>query len=319
MLPLFRTSELPTAHAEAGPPFDLQLPFPSGQAWRFSGGPHPSRFRRIGSHVTLGANSWSGLDFFPPGSYWNYFVTAMASGTVIWANEPSCPNLVLIDHGDGWLTGYYHLTQIRVSEGQSVLTGAALGHPGGAIGCGGESGGPHVHIFVLHDWEQIPVEGITFSGWQAVAGAAPYEGYMRDSSDSETTVRVKGAIHRPAPSCEQRAHSCKNKPPPTPEPASTLTIINPAKLSVADVTVQFQYKCPVPTQIVYLQVKVTQGNVISVELPNPVECNGQKGTTSVTVVPLSGSFTLGKTTVTASLTMGNTTLTTDTRTIMTVQ
>ncbi|HEV2261298.1 MAG TPA: M23 family metallopeptidase, partial [Candidatus Rubrimentiphilum sp.] len=72
-------------------------------------------------------------------------VTAAASGTVISAGwYGGYGNYILIDHGGGMSTGYGHLSQIFVSNGQTVQKGQAIG----AVGSTGASTGPHLHFEV---------------------------------------------------------------------------------------------------------------------------------------------------------------------------
>jgi len=69
-------------------------------------------------------------------------VVAPAAGTVVLA-EPLMVrgNSVLIDHGGGVFTGYWHLVDIAVSEGQQVQPGDLLG----GVGTTGLSTGNHLH------------------------------------------------------------------------------------------------------------------------------------------------------------------------------
>ena len=55
-----------------------------------------------------------------------------------------CDRLVIVDHGNGYVTYYAHLSVIYVSMGQSVDKGALVG----AMGSTGNSSGPHVHFEV---------------------------------------------------------------------------------------------------------------------------------------------------------------------------
>ncbi|MDP3675078.1 MAG: M23 family metallopeptidase [Novosphingobium sp.] len=59
-------------------------------------------------------------------------VRAAAAGTVIFAGtEPQkYGQLVLIDHGGGWVTAYGHLARLVVSNGERVRSGARLGFTG---------------------------------------------------------------------------------------------------------------------------------------------------------------------------------------------
>ena len=58
-------------------------------------------------------------------------------------------NAVIIDHGLGVHSGYYHLSEISVQEGQQVKKGDVVGK----VGDTGLATGPHLH------WE-IRVNGI---------------------------------------------------------------------------------------------------------------------------------------------------------------
>jgi murein DD-endopeptidase MepM/ murein hydrolase activator NlpD len=83
-----------------------------------------------------------GLDFrVPTGTA----VAAMNDGTVLLARflyfEGNC---VAIDHGQGLLTLYFHLSEIRVKEGDFVKGGQQIGLSGGS----GRATGPHLHVAV---------------------------------------------------------------------------------------------------------------------------------------------------------------------------
>jgi len=83
-----------------------------------------------------------GLDFrVPTGTP----VAAMNSGTVLLARflyfEGNC---VVIDHGQGLLTLYFHLSEFKVKEGDVVKRGQEIGLSGGT----GRATGPHLHVAV---------------------------------------------------------------------------------------------------------------------------------------------------------------------------
>ena len=83
-----------------------------------------------------------GLDFrVPSGTP----VTAMNDGTVILARPLYFEgNFVVIDHGQGLLTLYLHLSEFKVKEGEQVKRGQEIGLSGGT----GRATGPHLHVAV---------------------------------------------------------------------------------------------------------------------------------------------------------------------------
>ncbi len=60
-------------------------------------------------------------------------------------------NLVVIDHGGGWVTYYAHLSRITVSVGQSISAGQGLGY----MGQTGDATGYHLHFEVRKNGEAL--------------------------------------------------------------------------------------------------------------------------------------------------------------------
>ncbi|MGA9384801.1 MAG: M23 family metallopeptidase, partial [Candidatus Sulfotelmatobacter sp.] len=83
-----------------------------------------------------------GLDFrVPSGTP----VAAMNDGTVLLARPLYFEgNFVVLDHGQGLLTLYLHLSEFKVKEGDHVKRGEIVGLSGGT----GRATGPHLHVAV---------------------------------------------------------------------------------------------------------------------------------------------------------------------------
>lgn len=89
-----------------------------------------------------GAAFHAGLDFRGPiGAP----IHAAAKGTVSFAGvKQGYGNCIEVDHGNGLMTRYAHMSAFRAQVGQAVLAGQVIG----AIGNTGRSTGPHLHFEV---------------------------------------------------------------------------------------------------------------------------------------------------------------------------
>jgi hypothetical protein len=76
-------------------------------------------------------------------------ILAVAAGTVVLARDMFFEgNAVFIDHGDGLISMYFHLSEIKVEAGQEVKKGETLGREGAT----GRATGPHLWFGVRwHD------------------------------------------------------------------------------------------------------------------------------------------------------------------------
>jgi murein DD-endopeptidase MepM/ murein hydrolase activator NlpD len=88
-----------------------------------------------------------GLDYAVPSGT---PIAALNAGTVLLARplyfEGNC---VVLDHGQGLLTLYLHLSEFKVKEGDRVERGQVLGLSGGT----GRATGPHLHVAVR--WQGV--------------------------------------------------------------------------------------------------------------------------------------------------------------------
>ena len=76
-------------------------------------------------------------------------VNASADGVVreVTHSSKGLGNVVTIAHGNGYITRYAHLENIRVSKGQRITRGQRIGQ----VGMSGNSFAPHLHYEVIRD------------------------------------------------------------------------------------------------------------------------------------------------------------------------
>ena len=139
----------------------------SGYATGTWGWPCPSCYyitSRVGNrwHPVTGAWKYhSGLDI---GAQYGAAIVASDGGIVSWCGEKGgYGECVMIDHGNGYVTLYGHMSSIAVSQGQAVSQGETIGY----VGSTGNSTGPHLHFEVLKNGTRIDPEqfysGLTIS------------------------------------------------------------------------------------------------------------------------------------------------------------
>ena len=105
-------------------------------------------------------------------------VLAPNAGVVAWVGQTRRRgNGIILDHGGGVYTGYYHLSEVLVKVGDIVGTGDALGR----MGATGLATGPHVH------WEVV-VYGVTVDPAQ----------WLRDLEIPDPTATFDPATALPA-------------------------------------------------------------------------------------------------------------------------
>ena len=110
-----------------------------------------------GNHYLSGNDFWSGHPGIDIAAGLGAPVWAAAAGTVTIAQggwNGGYGNVVMIDHNNGYLTVYGHLSQINVVPCESVSAGTLIGLAGST----GNSTGPHLHF-------EIRQNGVAVDPW----------------------------------------------------------------------------------------------------------------------------------------------------------
>jgi LasA protease len=168
----------------------LSLPWPEGELWYFTGGPHGG---------WEDGSAWAALDFVPDegplgcrvASSW---AAAAAPGRVIYSQDGE----VVIDldadgHQEtGWVLFYLHVAdQDRIPVGTRVETGDRIGH----ASCeGGLAEATHLHIARRYNGEWMAADGpipLVLSGWQAHTSGKPYEGTLTRGKKVRTACECR--------------------------------------------------------------------------------------------------------------------------------
>jgi hypothetical protein len=137
--------------ASAAPVF--KAPFPCGQRWTYSH--HSAEVRLALDFVRSDGGTTGGTP-----------VIASAPGTATRHSQPSgAGNYIVVDHGGGWKTYYFHLSSFSVANGARVNYGQQIG----VTGSTGNSSGAHIHYEQLFNGagQTIRING---------ASLAPYPG-----------------------------------------------------------------------------------------------------------------------------------------------
>jgi murein DD-endopeptidase MepM/ murein hydrolase activator NlpD len=114
---------------------NFKAPYPCGQKWTYSH--HSAEVRRALDFVRADGGSTAGTP-----------VLASAAGTATRHSQPSgAGNYIVIDHGGGWKTYYFHLQAYSVPSGASVAQGQQIGTTGST----GNSSGAHIHYEQLYN------------------------------------------------------------------------------------------------------------------------------------------------------------------------
>lgn len=136
--------------AQAAPNF--KAPFPCGQSWTYS---HHSQEVRLALDFVKNGGGTSGQpNLASAAGYATRHYQAGGAG-----------NYIVIDHGGGWKTYYFHLASFSVANGVNVVQGQQVG----TTGATGNVTGAHIHYEQLYNGvgQTIHINGVSL---------APYPG-----------------------------------------------------------------------------------------------------------------------------------------------
>lgn len=133
-------------------------------------------------------------------------IYASGDGTVVMAGRHGgYGNWVQIRHGQGWETGYAHLSRFGpgIRNGTRVRQGQLIGY----VGATGRVTGPHLHYEVIHNGRkvnprsaQVPAGGSELSGGELTAfrtRAAELNATIAANEDAESQVRLASETAQP--------------------------------------------------------------------------------------------------------------------------
>ncbi|MEU9579554.1 peptidoglycan DD-metalloendopeptidase family protein [Streptomyces chilikensis] len=154
LLALTALTGLTAAPAQAAPAAvaaapNFKAPFPCGQRWTY--GHHSAEVRRALDFVRADGGATAGTP-----------VLASAAGTATRHYQASgAGNYIVIDHGGGWRTYYFHLAAYSVANGAYVGQGQQIGTTGST----GNSSGAHIHYEQLYNGtgQNIVINGVALS------------------------------------------------------------------------------------------------------------------------------------------------------------
>ena len=144
------------------------LPFPQGETWYLTTGPHGDNNSAIDIAPPEVVNCAPGVRI----DLKNRTVTASASGEVALvgnANDRNDPfhSVVDIKDNNGLTVRYAHLDKIppKVKLGNKVKQGDPLGNPSCEYPPDGANTGIHVHVGLMKGGLAIPIDGVKIGGW----------------------------------------------------------------------------------------------------------------------------------------------------------
>lgn len=170
---LVRRAKRPTRPALRKNKPSFSLPTRYLQNWQFNG-----------VHTNNGLNDGSAMSAIDLAGNWAQFWSQDVSEFKVAAAHDGVATVfsqcfVLITHDSGWMTGYYHLNNITVANGQQVRAGQIIAEyantPAVALCNGGHSDRPHLHFSLRFNGTHMPLHDNVFSGYRVNSGAFDYD------------------------------------------------------------------------------------------------------------------------------------------------
>ncbi len=161
------------AHAKVEGTSDYKFPWTAGQAWYYTGGPHPG-------YIPASDATWSAIDFGTP----TREVSAVDGGTVIFSDwyDGVLGNVIGIQHEDGYASWYAHLETMTVQAGTRVGRGYIIGRSGSS-GTGAPS--VHLHFVLTRQGRGEQIAGHLLSGWSVESTGPEYQGKMTKPGEQD--------------------------------------------------------------------------------------------------------------------------------------
>lgn len=119
-------------------------------------------------------------------------VVAVKSGTVVVSDSNpsgSGGRVITINHGDGTVTDYLHLSVVQVGAGSSVAQGRQIALSGGSGYGSDRYYGPHLHLALKIGGRNVDFE--KYVGGGSVPGGIPVDGVLGAATISALQTRLK--------------------------------------------------------------------------------------------------------------------------------
>jgi len=135
-----------------------------------------------GAHKGIDLTCWLGWSALSGiGAAWDGVVTKVVDTVTGFSKSQSRGNYVVIDHGNGFTTEYYHMKygSICVEVGQQVTAGEQLGY----MGSTGYSTGAHLHFQL--EYNDIPIDPLPYLIGEETIPMNNYDKEIVDNSTAE--------------------------------------------------------------------------------------------------------------------------------------